>query len=67
MMLHGPEIPAQHIGAGGFAKPAALQIQQQFQFVWCKSVTPYRAGDNFLNQLTERRQVKTFRSCISHG
>jgi hypothetical protein len=66
MLLHGPEIPAKNIGLRGLSNPAALQVKQEIQFTGCEGVTPYRAGDDFLNQLTERRYVRAFPLCISH-
>jgi hypothetical protein len=56
------QVTSQHIRPGGLANTARLQVQQQIQFPFGERMPPDGPADHFLNELTERRQISTYRS-----
>ena len=62
--MHRFQIAPQKVPTRRFADRAGLQIEQQRKLPFGESVAPNSTPDYLLNELTERRQVSTPRSCI---
>jgi len=62
--MDGLEIAPQQVREGGFADGAGLQIEQEGELPLREGVPPEGAVDDFLDELTERRQVRASRLCI---